>query len=150
MKKSCMFSALLLMLLPIALVVWWFGSWGEVEAISPAPLSYRQLSEAAQDDVPPFAENIYLADYAHWQVGEWARRFDIPPGSESALREWVNTKGGQAVDVAQYCLLSEMTAPDWWSKPEDARLVSNRRLKHRLMSMWFSPSQHRVWILYKQ
>ena len=143
-----MFGALLLMFLPLAAVVWWFCS---CEATTEASYpSYHQLSEAAQDDVPPFAENIYLADYAHWQVGEWARRFDIPPGSEAALREWVNTKGGQAVDVAQYCLLSEMTAPDWWAKPADARLVSNRRLVSRRMSIWFSPSQYRVWILYKQ
>ena len=148
MKKSCMFGALLLMFLPLAAVVWWFCSCEETtEASYP---SYHQLSESAQDDVPPFAGNIHLADYAHWQVGEWARRFDIPPGSEAALREWVNTKGGQAVDVAQYCLLSEMTAPDWWAKPADARLVSNRRLESRRMSIWFSPSQNRVWILYKQ
>lgn len=137
-------------LLLIAACMWWFGAPGESENAAQEPVAYDQLGEAAQEALPPFAHSIYAAQYAHWQVGEWAWRFDVPPGSETQLRLWVNSLGGQAVAASQPERISHMKPPIWWTKPADARLVSNRRLDARRMSMWFSPSQNRVWILYSK
>ncbi len=136
------------LLLLVAACMRWLGAPGESENAPQVPMAYRQLSEAEQEALPPFAHRIYAAQYAHWQVGEWAWRFDVPPGSETQLRLWVGTLGGQAVAASSPGSLSHMKPPIWWSKPADARLVSNRRLDARRMSMWFSPSQNRVWLLY--
>ena len=150
MKKTCLILALIPVLLLLTVVGLLLGPAGEVAEVATAPVSYRQLHVDDRKDVPPFAQNIYRAVYAHWQVGEWAWCFDIPPGSEEQLKQWVNAKGGRARDVAQCCELTELTPPAWWTRPADARLVSNRELEFTRMSMWFSPSQNRVWILYEQ
>ena len=147
MKKGC---CLLLLFLLAGLVAVVFLVGNPHTSVHSEPVSYSALEEYDKKDVPPFAQKIYKASYAHWQVGEWAWCFDIPPGSEEQLKQWVNAKGGRARDVAQSCELTELTPPEWWTRPADARLVSNRELEFTRMSMWFSPSQNRVWILYEQ
>lgn len=150
MKKACLIVALVPVLLLLVLVGLLLGPAGEVTELALAPVPYSQLHAYDRKDVPPFAQNIYRAVYAHWQVGEWAWCFDIPPGSEEQLKQWVNAKGGSPRDVAQSCELTEFSPPVWWARPADARLVSNRNLELTRMSMWFSPSLNRVWILYEQ
>ncbi|MBR5886932.1 MAG: hypothetical protein IKZ07_01865 [Akkermansia sp.] len=152
MKKSCILLALLPLIVVPGGFVFFFNLIGEtIKEVAEEPVPYSCLHEPEQDSVPPFARNIYRAYYAHWQVFECAWRFDMPPGNEDQLKQWVNAKGGQAVNVAQFCELRELPPPSWWSRPADARLVSNRQLDGGLhMSMWFSGSANRVWILYER
>lgn len=122
----------------------------EHQTVAKAPVEYALLDEYEMKDVPPFASSIYKASRTHWQVGEWAWRFDVPPDSEEPLKQWLAGKGGQPRAVTQ-CGTLDMAPPPWWKQPADARLVSNRDIEHGVrMSMWFSPSQSRVWILYEQ
>ena len=46
------------------------SSVGEAEYIATAPVEYASLSEDLQEMLPTFAENIYSAVYADWQIGE--------------------------------------------------------------------------------
>ena len=149
MKKVCLLLLPVVLALPFVLFACWLAK--DDEQVAVVPVAYAQLDEYDREQVPSFASHIYRASYAHWQVGERAWRFDVPPGCEASLKKWVVGKGGQPRNVAQYNALSNMTPPDWWSRPADARLVSNRYLPQGVsMSMWYSASQNRVWLLYCQ
>lgn len=147
MKKGCCLSLLILLggLIALVLLV------GKTHmTVATTPVSYSALEEYDKKDVPPFAQNIYRACYAHWQVGEWAWRCDVPPDCEELLRQWLAEKGGTPRNVSMFCCPDDMPPPEWWNMPPDARLVSNRDLKFTRMSMWYSPTANRVWIFYEQ
>lgn len=123
----------------------------EQQSAATAPVTYERLHPDDKNDVPPFAANIYKACWTHWQVGEWAWCFDVPPDSEEVLREWVRAKGGEPMDVGENFSCCHMEPPEWWRRPADARLVSYRLLEHGVsMRMWYSSTAHRVWIMYAQ
>lgn len=147
MKKGCCLLLLILLggLISLVLLV------GKPHmTVATTPVSYSALEEYDKKDVPPFAQNIYRACYAHWQVGEWAWRCDVPPDCEELLRQWLAEKGGTPRDVSMFCCPDDMPPPEWWNMPPDARLVSNRDLEFTRMSMWYSPTANRVWIFYEQ
>lgn len=147
MKKGCCLL-LLFLLAGLVAVVFLVGKPHTSEATE--PVSYSALGEYDKKDVPPFAQNIYKASYAHWQVGEWAWRCDVPPDCEDLLRQWLAEKGGTPRDISAVCRPDDMSPPEWWNMPPDARLVSNRDLEFTRMSMWYSRTENRVWIFYEQ
>ena len=147
MKKGCCLL-LLFLLAGLAAVVFLVGN--PHTSVSSEPVSYSALEEYDKKDVPPFAQNIYKAGYAHWQVGEWAWRCDVPPDCEDLLRQWLAEKGGTPRDISVVCRPDDMSPPEWWNMPSDARLVSNRDLEFTRMSMWYSRTENRVWIFYEQ
>jgi len=145
---GCLGPAVALVLGAFIFIVFLAGREWQTTAVK--PMEYALLDEYEEKDVPPFASNIYKATWTHWQVGEWAWRFDVPPDSEEELKLWLAGIGGQP-RAANQCGVLDMAPPSWWARPEDARLVSNRDMERGVrMSMWFSPSQCRVWILYEQ
>ena len=127
--------------------VFFLLSSGDVAEIHQSPVAYAGLEEYERDEVPPFAQAIYRASYADWQVGEWIWCFDVPRDSEDALLAWAAQQPGKetshtAGDVAH------LEAPEWWKRPADARLLCRREEEYRFMSLWYSTGAGRCWLLY--
>jgi hypothetical protein len=71
-------------------------------------------------------------------------------GLRGPLASVAGVEGGNTRDISAVCRPDDMSPPEWWNMPPDARLVSNRDLEFTRMSMWYSRTENRVWIFYEQ
>lgn len=125
---------------------------GEKEYVSASPVDFMSLPEEFREMIPNCAENIYTAQFADWQVGEWCFRFDITYDKVETLKAWCeNTVKGRDVIEAPKRYPYHMTAPNWWHIPEEADLICSVAgdLEHPVsMCVWYLPAQNRVWMMY--
>lgn len=128
-------------------------SLGESEHIAASPVEYAALSESAQEMLPPFAEHIYFAEYADWQVGEWCYCFEIQPDNEEALKNWCREACAGRIAVQPLGHPFHLTTPDWWNLSSNALLLGAVAgdLKHPMgFSAWYDASQNKVWFMYNR
>lgn len=132
---------------PLPVGCFWLLGQGTVDAVRYEAAAYASLSETARETVPPFAENIYMAEFADWQVGEWIWRFDVPADSEAELRQWY---GDGEVLPEQAVHPRHVTIPVWWDKSADARVLSSGQDVAYSSCVWYSALLNRVWVLYSK
>ena len=129
------------------------SSVGEAEYIATAPVEYASLSEDLQEMLPPFAENIYSAVYADWQIGEWCYCFEIQRGNEKALKNWCKEVCAGRDAIQPSVRLYHLTTPSWWEIPSGASLLCAVAgdLQHPMnFSAWYDASQNKVWFMYNR
>ena len=127
--------------------VFYLLSSGDVAEVHQHPVAYAALEEYEHDKVPPFAQTIYRASYADWQVAEWIWRFDVPAESEAQLLAWAAQLPGWETKRAVGDV-SHLKAPEWWKRSEDACILCRREEDFRYTVMWYSSTQKRCWLLY--
>ncbi len=138
-------------LLLISGCLWLLASSGEVEHIATAPVEYAALSEDTQEMLPPFAEKIYSAVYADWQIGEWCYCFEIQPVNEDALKNWCKEVCAGRATVQASGRPYHLTTPSWWQIPTGASLLCAVAgdLQHPMsFSAWYDAAQNKVWLMY--
>ncbi len=138
-------------LLLISGCLWLLSSVGEAEHIAESPVEYCTLYPSEQEMIPPFAEKIYSAEYASWQIGEWCYCFEIQPVNEEALKNWCKEVCAGRATVQASGRPFHMTTPSWWQLSANASLLCAVAgdLQHPMsFSAWYDAAQNKVWLMY--
>ncbi|MBR5195604.1 MAG: hypothetical protein IKW48_05620 [Akkermansia sp.] len=151
LMKSCLALGGIVLLLISG--CFWLLSSCEAEYIADAPVEYAALNQGAQEILPPFAENIYSAVYADWQVGEWCFCFEIKAANEDALKDWCKKASAGRSPRQASGRPFHLTTPAWWAFSPDASLLCAVAgdLEHPLgFSAWYDATRNKVWFMYNR